>query len=64
MKVNSVKRIAADIFQVGLVSNEHVDFEFQGYSSLYQLGRCFALNFDSKITRLYTTEGFLSKNNI
>jgi hypothetical protein len=38
-------------------------FVFNGYTSLKQLGRYYSLTADNKITRLYTTVGFLDPKN-
>jgi hypothetical protein len=39
-------------------------FVFNGYTSLKQLGRYYSLTADNKITRLYTTVGFLDPKNV
>lgn len=39
-------------------------FKYNGYSSVYQIGRYFVLNLDNKFSRLYITVSFLAPKNL
>ena len=39
-------------------------FEYVGYQDVHQLGRFFSLTLNKKVTRLYTSVGFLDPKNI
>lgn len=52
------------MYEVRLVSASGKGFKCLGYSSVYQIGRYFILNLDSKVSRLYITVSFLAPRNI
>jgi hypothetical protein len=52
------------IYQVDLEATSGEDFEFLGYSDIRQLGRFYSLTLNKKITRLYTSVGFLDTRNL
>ena len=51
------------IYQLELESAA-TPFEYLGYRDVHQLGRFYSLTLDKKVTRLYTSAGFLDAKNV
>lgn len=52
------------IYQVDLESVDYTPFEYIGYQDVHQLGRFYSLTINKKVTRLYTSVGFLDPRNL
>ena len=52
------------IYLVEFESEDMIPFEYRGYSKVEQLGRFYSLTLNKKITRLYTSVGFLHQRNL
>ena len=66
VKVRKVTTVSetGQIYQVQLESAGMEPFEYLGYQDLHQLGRFFSLTLNKKVTRLYTSVGFLDAGNL
>ena len=47
VKVSSLNKQSSNVYRLGLVSSEGVNFAAKGYTNVHQIGRCYALNIDS-----------------
>ena len=61
-EINVVSEVG-QIYHVELEAKEGPAFKYIGYHSVNQLGRFFSLTMNKKVTRLYTSVGFLDAKN-